>query len=103
MLFFEHFVLKASWEGKYINEGTTTMKAIVIAALLALSFTTGFTCSKNQPAEQAPATTEAAPAAAAPAGTEAAPAAAAPAEGQPAATTEAAPATTEAAPAGQTK
>lgn len=26
------------------------MKAIVIAALLALSFTTGFTCSKNEPA-----------------------------------------------------
>ncbi|KYG61094.1 hypothetical protein [Bdellovibrio bacteriovorus] len=71
------------------------MKAIVIAALLALSFTTGFTCSKNQPAEQAPATTETAPA------TEAAPA-----EGTPAATTEAAPATTEtapAAPAGETK
>ncbi|MBV2168648.1 MAG: acylneuraminate cytidylyltransferase [Bdellovibrio sp.] len=68
------------------------MKAIVIASLLALSFTTGFTCSKNQPAEQAPATTEAAPAA-----TEAAPA-----EGQPAAT-EAAPAATEAAPAGETK
>ena len=68
------------------------MKAIVIAALLALSFTTGFTCSKNQPAEQAPATTEAAPAT-----TEAAPA-----EGQPAAApTEAAP--TEAAPAGETK
>lgn len=69
------------------------MKAIVITALLALSFTTGFTCSKNQPAEQAPATTEAAPAAA----TEVAPAAteAAPAEGQPAAT--------EAAPAGETK
>jgi len=69
------------------------MKAIVIASLLALSFTTGFTCSKNQPAEQAPATTEAAPAAT----TEAAPA-----EGQPAAT-EAAPAATEAAPAGETK
>ncbi|WII71187.1 acylneuraminate cytidylyltransferase [Bdellovibrio sp. 22V] len=71
------------------------MKAIVIAALLALSFTTGFTCSKNQPAEQAP-TTEATPAT-----TEAAPA-----EGTPAATTEAAPATTEAAPAapaGETK
>lgn len=73
-----------------INEGTTTMKAIVIASLLALSFTTGFTCSKNQPAEQAPATTE-----------EAAPTEAAPAEGQPA--TDAAPAGTEAAPAGETK
>lgn len=69
------------------------MKAIVIASLLALSFTTGFTCSKNQPAEQTT-TTETAPAAtteAAPAPTEAAPA-----EGQPAATT-------EAAPAGETK
>ena len=73
------------------------MKAIVIAALLALSFTTGFTCSKNQPAEQAATPTEAAPAAAAPTTTEAAP----PAEGQPAAA--AAPATTEAAPAGETK
>lgn len=70
------------------------MKAIVVAALLALSFTTGFTCSKNQP-ETAPA--ETAPAAEA---TEAAPA-----EGQPAAT-EAAPADAtapEAAPAGETK
>ena len=56
------------------------MKAIVIVALLALSFTTGFTCSKNQPEQ-----TEATPAAT----TEAAPA-----EGQPA--TEVAP---EAAPA----
>lgn len=61
------------------------MKAIVIAALLALSFTTGFTCSKNQPAEQA------APTETAPAATEAAPA-----EGTPA---ETAPAATEAAPA----
>ncbi|HEY1080200.1 MAG TPA: acylneuraminate cytidylyltransferase [Bdellovibrio sp.] len=60
------------------------MKAIVIAALLALSFTTGFTCSKNQPAEQA-APTETAPAAEA-----------VPAEGTPA---ETAPAPTEAAPA----
>ena len=42
------------------------MKAIVIAALLALSFTTGFTCSKNQP-EQAPVeTNEMAPSDAAP-------------------------------------
>lgn len=89
----------------YIYEGTTTMKAIVIAALLALSFTTGFTCSKNQPAEQAaPAPTEAAPAAtpaATPAEGTAAPAAT-PAEGTAApaaAPTEAAPA----APAGQTK
>lgn len=28
------------------------MKSIVFASLLALAFTTGFTCSKNQPAEQ---------------------------------------------------
>lgn len=84
----------AASDGKAItkNEGTISMKAIVIAALLALSFTTGFTCSKNQPAEQAATPTEAAPAAAAT--TETAP----PAEGQPA-TTEAAPA----APAGETK
>lgn len=27
------------------------MKTIVIAALVALAFTTGFTCSKNQPAD----------------------------------------------------
>ena len=52
------------------------MKAIVIAALLALSFTTGFTCSKNEP-EAAPVETEMAPADAAP--TEAAPTEAAPA------------------------
>lgn len=71
------------------------MKAIVITALLALSFTTGFTCSKNQPAETTPAATEATPAA-----TEATPAMT-PAEGTaaPAAPTEAAPA----APAGETK
>jgi hypothetical protein len=32
------------------------MKSIVVAALIALAFTTGFTCSKNQPAaETAPA------------------------------------------------
>lgn len=63
------------------------MKAIVIAALLALSFTTGFTCSKNQPTEPQPEVTT----------TEEA----APAEGQPAdANEEAAPAeTTEEAPA----
>lgn len=77
---------------------------IVLAALVALTFTTGFTCSKNTPAPEtqeqaAPAPTEAAPQdamgapadAAAP--TEAAPAdAAAPVEG--AAPTEAAPAGT---------
>lgn len=33
------------------------MKAIIVAALLALSFTTGFTCSKNQPAETSTTTT----------------------------------------------
>ena len=68
------------------------MKAIVVAALLALSFTTGFTCSKNQPETAAPA--ETAPAAEATA-TEATATEAAPAEGTPAAT--------EAAPAGETK
>ncbi len=60
----------------------TYMKAIVIAALLALSFTTGFSCSKNQPAETAAPATEVAP-------TEAA----APVEGTPADAT--APAATE--------
>ena len=30
-----------------------TMKTIVIAAVVALAFTTGFTCSKNPPAETA--------------------------------------------------
>lgn len=70
------------------------MKSIVIASLIALAFTTGFTCSKNQP------TTETAPAAptqeemAAPAETGApAEGAAAPAETMPA----------EAAPAEPTK
>jgi hypothetical protein len=29
------------------------MKSIVVASLIALAFTTGFTCSKNQPAENA--------------------------------------------------
>lgn len=55
------------------------MKTVVVAALLALSFTTGFTCSKNTPAESTPAAQEqmAAPAegAAAPAEGAAAPAA----------------------------
>lgn len=66
------------------------MKSIIISALVALAFTTGFTCSKNQPAP------EAAPAVEAPA---------APADAAPAAPTEAAPAApaetapTEAAPA----
>lgn len=48
------------------------MKALLVSALLALSFTTGFTCSKNAPEAAAPAPTEQ-------------PAAQAPAEGQPAA------------------
>lgn len=54
------------------------MRTIVVASLLALSFTTGFTCSKNQPAETAaPAAQEqmAAPAETAPAADAAAPAA----------------------------
>jgi hypothetical protein len=82
-------------------KGTTTMKkTIVIAALLALSFTTGFTCSKNTPEQQQPSAQEQTP----PAATEAAPeATATPATGeqQPgaAAPTEAAPAQ----PAGETK
>ena len=56
------------------------MKALLVSALLALSFTTGFTCSKNAPEAAAPA---------APAATEQAAAAApAPAEGQAPAATE---------------
>ncbi len=70
------------------------MKALLVTALLALSFTTGFTCSKNAqeaaaPAEQAQPTAEAAaqPAAdAAAAPTEAAQPAADAAAAQPAAT-----------------
>lgn len=38
------------------------MKLVLAAALLALSFTTGFTCSKNTPAEAPTETTMAAPA-----------------------------------------
>ena len=52
------------------------MKLIVMAAVVALAFTSGFTCSKNQPAEEAAAPTQeqmAAPAEAA-APTEGAPA-----------------------------
>ncbi len=69
------------------------MKTIVIAALLALSFTTGFTCSKNAPEQAAqPAAQEQM---------------AAPAEGQPAAEGQAAPAAeaqpAAAAPAGEQK
>ncbi|MBS1971654.1 MAG: acylneuraminate cytidylyltransferase [Bdellovibrionales bacterium] len=64
------------------------MKSIVVAALLALSFTTGFTCSKNTPAENAtPAAQEQMAAPAAPAEGQAAPAeGAAPAAEAPAAT-----------------
>lgn len=68
------------------------MKLIVAAAVIALAFTTGFTCSKNAPTAEQPAATEAAPAApAAPvegaAPTEAAPAAPADAQTPPPATT----------------
>lgn len=62
------------------------MKFIVISALVALAFTTGFTCSKNQPAPEA-AQEQAAPAPAVeatPAPADAA-APAAPAEATPAA------------------
>lgn len=66
------------------------MKSIVVASLIALAFTTGFTCSKNQPTtETAPATQEqmAAPAeTGAPADGMTAPAA--PVEGAPVAPTE---------------
>lgn len=55
------------------------MNKLLVVSLLALSFATGFTCSKNAPEATAPAATEAAPASAdasaAPAPTEAAPAA----------------------------
>ncbi len=58
------------------------MRLVIVAALLALSFTTGFTCSKNTPAETAPAAQEqmAAPAEATPA---AAPEGSAPGEAAP--------------------
>lgn len=63
------------------------MKMIVAAALIALAFTTGFTCSKNAPQAEAPVATPAAPA-----------------EGQVAPPADAAPAApTEAAPATETK
>jgi hypothetical protein len=77
-----------------INEGTYNMKAIVVAALLALSFTTGFTCSKNQP--ETTTTTETTTTEAVAPATEATPA-----EGT-VAPTEAAPAASPAAPAGET-
>lgn len=38
------------------------MKKLVFLALVALTFTTGFTCSKNQPAEEAAPAAETAPA-----------------------------------------
>jgi hypothetical protein len=58
------------------------MKNIVIVSLIALAFTTGFTCSKNQPAENAAPTQEQMAAPADPAAAPADPAAApAPAEG----------------------
>lgn len=34
------------------------MKTIIVASLIALAFTTGFTCSKNQPAADQPAATQ---------------------------------------------
>ncbi|MFN7728038.1 MAG: acylneuraminate cytidylyltransferase [Bdellovibrio sp.] len=57
------------------------MKLIIAAAVIALAFTTGFTCSKNAPTTEAPVATEAPamPAEGAPP-VEAAPAA--PADGQ---------------------
>jgi len=70
------------------------MKSLLVTALIALAFTTGFTCSKNTPTEQ-PAQ-EAAPAQeqmAAPAAEGQAPAA--PAEEAPAAPAEQAPAETK--------
>lgn len=67
------------------------MKVIVMAAVVALAFTSGFTCSKNQPAEEAAAPTQeqmAAP-------TEGEAAAPAPTEGEMAAPTEGTPAPAE--------
>lgn len=70
------------------------MKAILIMSLLALSFATGFTCSKNPPQEPAPETSsEVAPQEQMTAPTESVPAQEVPAEGQPS-TTESAPAPT---------
>ena len=75
------------------------MKAIVVAALLALSFTTGFTCSKNQPetTTETTTTTETAPAA-----TEVAPADGTVAPAAPVDGSTPAPTATPAAPAGET-
>lgn len=69
-------------EGKHMNK-------LLVVSLLALSFATGFTCSKKAPEQAAP--TEAAPAQtemAAPAEGQAAPTEAAPTEAAPAAPTE---------------
>jgi hypothetical protein len=55
------------------------MKTIIVASLLALSFATGFTCSKNQPAETTTTTTTQEQMAAPAEGTPAAPAEGAPA------------------------
>lgn len=66
-----------------------SMKALLVTALLALSFTTGFTCSKNAPEAAAPTeatqpTAETAPTEGTAAPTEGAAATAAPTEAAPA-------------------
>jgi zona occludens toxin (predicted ATPase) len=63
------------------------MKALLVTALLALSFTTGFTCSKNAPEAAAPTEAAQPTAEATPAPTEGAAATAAPTEAAPAAPT----------------
>lgn len=73
------------------------MKALLVTALLALSFTTGFTCSKNAPEAAAPTEAAQPTAEATPAPTETP---AAPTEG---AAATAAPTETPAAPATETK
>ncbi len=70
------------------------MKAILVMSLLALSFATGFTCSKNPPQEAPPETSsEVAPQEQMTAPMESAPSQEVPAEGQPSAV-ESAPAPT---------
>jgi len=59
------------------------MKMILATALIALSFTTGFTCSKNTPAPEAVDTTESSPAVEEVAPAETMPADAAPVEATP--------------------
>lgn len=76
---------------KLILTKGTHMKALLVTALLALAFTTGFTCSKNAPEAAAPTETTA------PVET------AAPAEAAGTAEAAVAPATTETAPATETK